>query len=136
MAWKPYIRCPCCGKLATGYALGHAGVHRLEVRRCVKALGYRYGFEWSNEPLTGELAGGLVRGLAKALVQVLRLVAPPVDLVALAQPDLEEALSRIRAARAAGSYAPASYATAVAAPAAFTSARLRPRVRIDDKEAA
>jgi len=97
MAWKPYIRCPCCGKLASAYAIGHAGTHLLGVRRILRSLGYRYGFEWSNEPLGADLAGALVRGLAKSLVQVLRLTPVPAhDLIRMALPDLETAVMLAR----------------------------------------
>ena len=113
MAWKPYIRCPCCGKLASAYALGHAGTHQLEVRQIVKSLGYRFGFQWDRKPLPHDFAGALVRGLAKALVQVLRAFVPPVELLELAQPDLEEALARIRAFRSTFYVAPTA-PTAVA----------------------
>jgi hypothetical protein len=97
MDCKPYYRCPCCGKLATAYAVSRAGTHRLERRRTVEALGRR-GFRWSQEPLTPDEAGGIARGLAVALHQVIEDVTPPADLLRLLDDDLVRALARVRAA--------------------------------------
>lgn len=73
MGFRPYLRCPVCGKLARPTAIGHAGTHTLEQRRCTKALGY-YGFEWSRERLPYELLRALEAGLLKALAQVRALI--------------------------------------------------------------
>ena len=69
---RPYIRCPVCGKLARAYALGHAGIHRLEVRRVLhgSSPGHRGGFTWSQEPMPLDLLRALRAGLVKALAQI------------------------------------------------------------------
>ena len=130
MPWKQYLRCPCCGKLASGYAIGHAGMHRLEVRQCVKALGYRYGFVWDRKPLTGDFVGALVRGLSKALVQVLAVARAPAELLALAEPDLAAALQQVRAIIGRRDVAPSpSYAVAPTTSAAAV-AMTRPAAEV------
>jgi len=66
-----YLRCPCCGKLARGQAIGHAGTHKLSVSRCVgRQPGYRTGFDWKHEPPSREHLTALRESLAAALNQV------------------------------------------------------------------
>jgi len=66
-----YLRCPCCGKLARGQAIGHAGTHKLSVSRCVgRRPGYRTGFDWKHEPPSREHLTALRESLAAALNQV------------------------------------------------------------------
>jgi hypothetical protein len=96
MNCKPYYRCPCCGKLATAYAISRAGTHQLGIRRTVEALGCR-GFRWSQEPLAPDEAGGIARVLAAALHQVVEEVTPPADLLRSLDDDLVGALALVRA---------------------------------------
>jgi len=66
-----YVRCPCCGKLARGQALGNAGEHQLSVSQCTGPKGgYRGGFHWEHVPPTSEILGALKESLEAALVQV------------------------------------------------------------------
>jgi len=66
-----YVRCPCCGKLARGQALGNAGEHRLSVSQCTGPKGgYRTGFNWEHVKPTREILEALKEGLEAALVQV------------------------------------------------------------------
>jgi len=66
-----YVRCPCCGKLARGQAIGHAGTHQLSVSQCVgRRPGYRTGFDWEHVPPTPEILESLKESLEAALDQV------------------------------------------------------------------
>ena len=66
-----YVRCPVCGKLARGLALGNAGSHVLSVSKCTGPKGgYRGGFNWEHIPPTPEILGALKESLEAALVQV------------------------------------------------------------------
>jgi len=66
-----YIRCPNCGKLARGQAVGAAGSHELSVSQCVRKLpGYRTGWEWRHDPPSREHLGALKESLERALAQV------------------------------------------------------------------
>jgi len=66
-----YLRCPLCGKLARGPALGHAGSHQLSVSQCVgRRPGYRTGFEWKHGKPEREHLEALKESLEAALDQV------------------------------------------------------------------
>jgi len=66
-----YLRCPCCGKLARGPAIGNAGTHQLTVSQCIRKLpGYRTGWEWGHREPDREMLGVLEESLERALVQV------------------------------------------------------------------
>jgi len=66
-----YLRCPCCGKLARGPAIGNAGTHQLTVSQCIRKLpGYRTGWEWGHREPDKEMLGVLEESLERALVQV------------------------------------------------------------------
>jgi len=66
-----YLRCPCCGKLARGPAIGNAGTHLLSLSQCTGPKGgYRAGFNWEHRELDGEMLGVLEESLERALVQV------------------------------------------------------------------
>jgi len=66
-----YIRCPLCGKLARGLAIGHAGTHKLSVSQCIRKLpGYRTGWEWGHREPDREMLGALKESLEAALAQV------------------------------------------------------------------
>jgi len=66
-----YVRCPCCGKLARGQALGNAGEHQLSVSQCIRKLpGYRTGWEWGHVKPTREILEALKESLERALEQV------------------------------------------------------------------
>jgi len=66
-----YVRCPTCGKLARGLALGNAGTHQLTVSQCVGPRpGYRAGFEWRHDSPSREHLEALKESLERALAQV------------------------------------------------------------------
>jgi len=66
-----YVRCPCCGKLARGQAIGHAGTHQLSVSQCVgRRPGSRGGFDWEHVPPSPEILESLKESLEAALDQV------------------------------------------------------------------
>ena len=66
-----YLRCPCCGKLARGQAIGSAGTHKLSVSRCIRKLpGYRTGWEWGHERPSRDHLEHLAEALRRALAQV------------------------------------------------------------------
>lgn len=66
-----YCRCPLCGKLARGPALGRAGTHQLSVSQCVgRRPGYRTGFDWEHVPPSPEILESLKEALEAALEQV------------------------------------------------------------------
>jgi len=66
-----YVRCPCCGKLARGQALGNAGEHQLSVSQCTGPKGgYRAGFNWEHVKPTREILEALRESLERALEQV------------------------------------------------------------------
>jgi len=66
-----YLRCPVCGKLARGPAVGNAGSHILSVSQCTGPKGgYRAGFNWEHRELDGEMLGVLEESLERALAQV------------------------------------------------------------------
>jgi len=66
-----YLRCPCCGKLCRGQAIGNAGTHQLTVSQCIRKLpGYRTGWEWGHREPDREMLGVLEESLERALVQV------------------------------------------------------------------
>jgi len=66
-----YVRCPCCGKLARGQALGNAGEHELSVSQCTGPKGgYRAGFNWEHVKPTREILEALKESLERALEQV------------------------------------------------------------------
>jgi hypothetical protein len=66
-----YVRCPCCGKLARGAAVGSAGTHKLSVSRCVRRLpGSRGGFEWKHEDPSADMLRQLLKSLGRATSQV------------------------------------------------------------------
>jgi len=66
-----YLRCPCCGKLARGPAIGNAGTHQLTVSQCIRKLpGYRTGWEWGHSVPDREMLGVLEESLERALAQV------------------------------------------------------------------
>lgn len=66
-----YLRCPCCGKLARGQAIGSAGTHELSVSQCVgRRPGYRTGFDWEHQRPGREHLEALRESLERALVQV------------------------------------------------------------------
>jgi len=66
-----YCRCPLCGKLARGQAIGHAGTHQLSVSQCVgRRPGQRGGFDWEHVPPTPEILESLKESLEAALKQV------------------------------------------------------------------
>jgi len=66
-----YLRCPCCGKLARGPAIGNAGTHQLTVSQCIRKLpGYRTGWEWGHREPDRGMLGVLEESLERALVQV------------------------------------------------------------------
>jgi len=115
MDCKPYYRCPCCGKLATAYALAHAGTHILCKRRTVEALGRR-GFRWSQEDLEPDAAGVIARALAVALHQVITSVTPPADLLRSLEADLLETLGAVRFALRLSVVAPAAHLPVASAP--------------------
>jgi hypothetical protein len=69
--FQQYIRCPCCGKLARGPAVGSAGQHKLSVSRVVRRIpGYRKGFEWTHEKPSKDILLSLYKALRLALKQV------------------------------------------------------------------
>jgi len=71
-----YVRCPCCGKLCRGQAIGHAGTHQLSVSQCVgRRPGSRGGFDWEHVPPTPEILESLKESLGAALDQVNGLLA-------------------------------------------------------------
>jgi len=66
-----YLRCPVCGKLARGPAIGNAGTHQLSVSQCIRKLpGYRTGWEWGHRKPDREMLGALKESLEAALEQV------------------------------------------------------------------
>ena len=66
-----YLRCPCCGKLARGQAIGSAGQHELSVSQCVgRRPGYRTGFDWRHDAPSREHLEALKESLERALGQV------------------------------------------------------------------
>jgi len=66
-----YIRCPVCGKLARGQAIGNAGTHQLTVSQCIGPRpGYRAGFQWGHDSPSLEHLEALKDCLERALVQV------------------------------------------------------------------
>jgi len=66
-----YVRCPCCGKLCRGQAIGHAGTHKLSISQCVgRRPGSRGGFDWEHVPPTPEILESLKEALEAALEQV------------------------------------------------------------------
>jgi len=66
-----YLRCPCCGKLCRGQAIGHAGTHQLSVSQCIgRRPGYRTGFDWKHREPDREMLGALKESLEAALEQV------------------------------------------------------------------
>ncbi len=66
-----YVRCPCCGKLARGQALGNAGEHQLSVSQCTGPKGgYRTGFNWEHVKPAREILEALKESLEAALAQV------------------------------------------------------------------
>jgi len=66
-----YLRCPCCGKLCRGPAIGNAGTHQLTVSQCIRKLpGYRTGWEWGHREPDRDMLGVLEESLERALVQV------------------------------------------------------------------
>jgi len=71
-----YLRCPCCGKLARGPAIGNAGTHQLTVSQCIRKLpGYRTGWEWGHREPDREMLGVLEESLERALAQVRGLLS-------------------------------------------------------------
>ena len=66
-----YVRCPCCGKLARGPAIGAAGTHKLSISRVVRRIpGYRKGFEWKHETPNRDVLDRLLKALGLATSQV------------------------------------------------------------------
>jgi len=66
-----YLRCPVCGKLARGQAIGNAGTHQLSVSQCIRKLpGYRTGWEWGHEEPDHDMLLALEESLERALSQV------------------------------------------------------------------
>jgi hypothetical protein len=66
-----YLRCPCCGKLARGQAIGNAGNHQLSMSRVVGRIpGYRKGFEWKHEFPSRDMLESLSLALHQAQAQV------------------------------------------------------------------
>jgi len=66
-----YLRCPVCGKLARGPAIGNAGTHQLTVSQCLRKLpGYRTGWEWGHQEPDREMLGVLEESLERELAQV------------------------------------------------------------------
>lgn len=66
-----YVRCPCCGKLARGQAVGNAGNHQLSVSRCIRKLpGWHTGWEWKHEFPNRDMLESLSVALHRATAQV------------------------------------------------------------------
>jgi len=66
-----YLRCPCCGKLARGQAIGNSGSHQLSVSQCIRKLpGYRTGWEWGHGEPDHDMLLALEESLERALSQV------------------------------------------------------------------
>jgi len=75
-----YCRCPLCGKLARGPALGRAGSHQLSISQCVgRRPGSRGGFDWEHVPPSPEILESLKEALEAALVQVNGLLGVGLD---------------------------------------------------------
>lgn len=79
MPFKEYIRCPVCGKLARGVAIGNAGEHVLGIKKIIKAFGGRGGFLWDSFPLRSEIVEALELACLAALEQVRKLKAQMAD---------------------------------------------------------
>lgn len=65
-----YVRCPCCGKLARGPAIGRAGTHTLNTMQITKSLGGRKGFVWDRRPVDKDVLEQLLKALELAIKQV------------------------------------------------------------------
>jgi len=77
-----YLRCPCCGKLARGPAIGNAGTHQLTVSQCIRKLsGYRTGWEWGHSVPDREMLGVLEESLERALAQVREMLGKADEVV-------------------------------------------------------
>jgi len=75
-----YCRCPICGKLARGPALGRAGTHQLSISQCVgRRPGSRGGFDWEHVPPSPEILESLKESLEAALAQVNGLLGVDYD---------------------------------------------------------
>jgi len=85
-----YLRCPCCGKLCRGPAIGNAGTHLLSVSQCTGPKGgYRAGFNWEHREPDREMLGVLEESLERALAQVREMLGKA-DEVVLPQEVLAE----------------------------------------------